>query len=60
MSENSGCGVPFGTVRIADFYFVDGAVIVAEAMIIISEAFVSLSEKAESLELRILWITTKL
>ena len=45
MSEKSGCGVLFGTVRITDVVFADGEVL--------AEALESLSEEAEPLELRV-------
>ena len=45
-SEKSGCGVSFGTVRIADFVFADDAVIFAETAEVLAGALDSLREEA--------------
>ena len=59
MSEKSGCGVSFGTVRISDLHFADDAVIFAETTEVLPGALDSLSEEAEPLGLRVSWIKTK-
>ena len=59
MLEKSGCGVSFGTVRIADLDFADDAVIFAETTEVPVEALESLSQEAELLGLRVSWIKTK-
>ena len=59
MSEKSGCGVSFGTVRITDPNFADDAVIFAETTEALAEALESLSEEAEPLGLRVSWTKTK-
>ena len=53
MSENSGRGVSFGTVRITtDLDFAEDAIMPAETTEDLAEALESLSEGAESLELQ--------
>ena len=59
MLENSSCGVSFGTVRITDVDFADDAIIFAETTEVLSGALDLLSEEAESLELRVSCIMTK-
>ena len=49
MSENSGCGVSFGTVEINDIEFADHAVIFAETTQVLMEPFELLSKEAELL-----------
>ena len=59
MSEKSGCGVSFGTVRITDLDLADDEVIFAETTEVLAGALDSLSEEAEPLEVRVSWIKTK-
>ena len=59
MSEKSGCGLSFGTVRISDLDFADDAVIFAETTEVLAGALNSLSEEAELLGLRVSWMKTK-
>ena len=58
MSEKSGCGVSFGTVRITDLDFGDDAVIFAETTEVLAGAIDSLSEE-KPLGLRVSWMKTK-
>ena len=51
MSEKSGCGVSFGTVR--------SSLIFAETTEVLAGAVDLLSEEAKSLGLRVSWIKTK-
>ena len=48
MSEQSGCGVSFGTVRIT---VANDAVIIAETTEVLAEALDSMSEETEPLKL---------
>ena len=45
MSEKSGCGVSFGTVRITEIDFADDVVIFAETTDVLAGAFNSLGEE---------------
>ena len=58
MSEKSGCGVSFGTVRITDLDFVDVADIFTETTELLAGPLDSLIEEAEPLGLRVSWINT--
>ena len=60
MSEKSGCGVPFGTVRITGLDCADDVVIFAETTEVLAEAIESLSKEAKPLELPVSWIKTKI
>ena len=51
MSEKSGCGVSFGTVRITDLDIADDAVIFAETTEVLARVLELLSEEAEPLGL---------
>ena len=53
MSENAGCGLSFGTVRITDLDLAEDAMIFAEINQILLRALVSLSEEAERLGLQV-------
>ena len=53
MSEKTGCGMSFGTVRITDLDFADDAVILAKTTEVLAGALDSLSEEAEPLRLRV-------
>ena len=59
MSEKSGYGVSFGTVRITDLDFADDAVILAETAEVLAGALDSLSKEAEPLGLRVSLIKIK-
>ena len=59
MSEESGCGLSFATVRVTDLDFADDAVIFAQTTEIVAGALDSLSEEAEPLRLRVSWIKTE-
>ena len=59
MSEKSGCGVSFGTIRIIYLDFADVAVIFADTTEVLAGALDLMSEEAEPLGLRVFWIETK-
>ena len=58
MSEKSGCGVSFGTVRTTDPDFANDTVIFAKTTEVLAEAFESLCEEAAPVGLRVRWIKT--
>ena len=60
MSEKSGCGVSFGTVRGIDLVFADDAIILAETTEVLVKALDSLSEEAKPLLLGVYRIKTKI
>ena len=59
MSENSGCGLSCGTVRITDLVSANITADDAVMFEVFAGALVSLSEGAEPLRLRVSWIKTK-